>query len=362
MKLSLLSLSLAAALPLGAEVTAVAHPEEKFPTEATVVWSPLFQAAWDRLNEVSGGKPQKIVPPNPLMEKLDRFEWISATVMPATGWGVWAGPTTPEFLEQANREAAALSNGKEPAFRLEDETPGGIAVFGLLERTVEFEKAFFRSTRISLSFGEAPVARNVEFFGVKGDASGDFARQVKVLAYRPSEKCHALELSCKGAMETVLLYRSPAGTAQDFTTACHWLRTWRKRWKPDKAGNLQYDDPALHRLDEVRVPYLKLDLKADFQERLTALRFREGQELPQEIARAEEKVEFELHERGARVRVTVELEAMPFSDVPEPPQSFPRVFAYDAPFFVFLWREGAEWPYFGAWVGDASAMKAWEGG
>jgi hypothetical protein len=57
MKLPLLALSLSATLPLAAEITAVTHPEEKFPARATVVWSPLFQAAWDRLNGESGGKP-----------------------------------------------------------------------------------------------------------------------------------------------------------------------------------------------------------------------------------------------------------------------------------------------------------------
>jgi len=40
------------------------------------------------------------------------------------------------------------------------------------------------------------------------------------------------------------------------------------------------------------------------------------------------------------------------------PRGHPRQFIYDHPFFVFLWRDGAAWPYFGAWIGDASALKA----
>ena len=34
----------------------------------------------------------------------------------------------------------------------------------------------------------------------------------------------------------------------------------------------------------------------------------------------------------------------------------PRRFVFDRPFFIFLWRDKAEWPYFGAWIGDSSAL------
>ncbi len=67
---------------------------------------------------------------------------------------------------------------------------------------------------------------------------------------------------------------------------------------------------------------------------------------------------FELHERGARVRAVAEGGMDPFGG---PPSTYPRDFSFGRPFFVFLWRDKAEWPYFGAWVGDASAMTAWEG-
>ncbi len=360
MKIFLLALplSLATALPLAAEITAVTHPEEKFPAQATVAWSPLFQAAWDRLNEESGGKPVKYEPPHPLMEKLDRFTWKSSAVMPADGWGIWSGPATTETLDRANKGAAAISASKGPVFTLKAPDPAGIAVFGLLERQVEFEKALFASKTRPLRFGEGDAAQEVKFFGVKGEKSEDFT-EIKVLAYRPGEKCHAVALPCKGGTESVILYRPPAGAAQDFATACQWLRTWRKAWKEDQDTGLGYNDPTFHRRDVLKVPYLKLATAVDFKSRLASVRILSKMP-PQKITRAEQKVEFELHERGARVKVVVELEAQPLGAVPEPPAAFPRLFVYDAPFFVFLWKDGAEWPYFGTWVGDASAMEKWE--
>ena len=44
----------------------------------------------------------------------------------------------------------------------------------------------------------------------------------------------------------------------------------------------------------------------------------------------------------------------------DPPPMVPRDFHYNRPFFVFLWREGAEWPYVGAWVGDDAGMESWQ--
>jgi hypothetical protein len=65
---------------------------------------------------------------------------------------------------------------------------------------------------------------------------------------------------------------------------------------------------------------------------------------------------FELFEKGASVRVEASIEEDPFGGY-SGPTTVPRRFIYDRPFFVFLWRDGAEWPYFGVWIGDATALQ-----
>lgn len=349
----------ALALPLSAEVESVAHPTEKFPAGATVVWTPLFQAAWDRLNAYHGGKPVKVEPPNELISRLDAFAWKAGEVMPEDRWKVWAGPATEEFLAEANAGAAEMTGEARGPFRLVNRLPGMVAVFGLLDREVVFEEPFYRSRKVPMTFTTGTgEGKEVKFFGVKGvkgEESGDMGKAVRVLAYRPTEKCHALQILCRDGDDTVVLFRPPE--VQDFATACEWLRTWRKAWKPEPGSSFKHDDRFLHEDDEVRAPYVKLEAVRDFAGELDSLRFYKGQELPRRIARAEQRVEFELHERGARVRAEVSSEDS-FGGLPEV-HHHPRRFAYDAPFFVFLWRDGAEWPYFGAWVGDASAMEEW---
>lgn len=335
------------------EILTLAHPDEPLPEKNTVIWSPLFQATWDKLNSELGGKPDKIEPPNALMEKLDSFRWNAEDIMPNGSWKTWSGPATSDFLKQVNREATAITKEPHGPFKLMAENPGSRAAFGLLDREVEFQKEFIRSRSAALKFrlgeGEVPV----NFFGARYEMIEEIQDTIRILAFRPVDKSHAIQIRCKQADDTVILYL-PA-TPQTFATACSWLRTWREQYKLDSERTGAWNDPLLHYGDDVRIPYVDLESNADLTPKLDSDRIYEN--LPWKINRAEQLTRFKLHEKGARVRAEVSIEAEPFGDEPTPSPVIPRKFIYDRPFFVFLWRDNAEWPYFGAWMGDSSALK-----
>lgn len=334
-----------------ADIVTLAHSGQSFKEGDTVVWSPLFQATWAKLTDVAGGLPVVISPPNKLMDDLDSFRWDPAKVMPEGSWQVWGGPSTNDFLNQVNKEAATITGEPEGPFRLENESPQNFAAFGLLDRTVEFQSAFSRSTKVAMNFrsgsGEAPVS----FFGVRGSLSDHFRDSVRVLAWRPKDGSHAIEVRCKQGNEAVILYRPPV--RQDFITACLWIRTWRSQFKAEVSSYGAWDDNHLHESDEVRIPYVSLASQADLAPLLQGTRAPENRE-PWIVTRAEQVTKFQLHEKGARVRVEVSMGAAPFAS---PPPVVPRKFLYDGPFFVFLWKDGAEWPYFGSWIGNASVLE-----
>ncbi len=334
-----------------AEVITAVDPFDAVPPGKTVVWSPLFQAAWDSMNSELEGKLVKVVPPNKLMARLDAFEWDAESVMPEGKWKVWSGAATEEFLKTVNREAAGMTGGTAGPFKLGDENGDGLAIFGLLDQEVEFVHPFFKSVKTPMEFGKEKA--EVKFFGSTGKLSNDYGRSVQVLAYRPVDGSHALEVSCKGVDEKVIFYRPPA--AQDFATACKWLREWRKtfKWNEELPGT--WNDRLLHRNDEVRVPYVSLDLTEDFSDRLGGGRFYTASVAPWRVTRAEQVTIFGLHEKSAKLRVETSADLEPFGSMSE--DSVPRMFHYDRPFFVFLWRKDAEWPYFGVWIGDASALR-----
>ncbi len=338
-----------------AEVLTVAHPSVEFSSDKTVVWSPLFQATWDAIKEKTGGQPAKIEPPNELMTKLDSFVFDAKSVMPENCWKVWAGPATQDFLTQVNREAAAITKEKDGPFRMEGGPQGSVAAFGLLDREIEYDRALYRSQKKAMNFvtSTGPVA--LQFFGVAGEQSAGFGETIRVLSYEPDKKSHAVELLCEKATESVIFYLPPA--IQNFSTACDTIRAWKRDYKPGHELWGEIGDPGFHKNDSLRVPYVNLDVTAEFPELLTSLRYAKNGVVPWRIYRAEQVTRFDLHEKGAKVRVESSLEAQPFGEPPPPPPTIPRNFIYDRPFFIFLWRDKAEWPYFGAWIGDASALK-----
>lgn len=159
----------------------------------------------------------------------------------------------------------------------------------------------------------------------------------------------------EGGVDTerkVILYRPPEG--QDFATACRWLREWRKSHTRNEALPGNWDDRLLHERDEVRVPYVFLDVRDDLAGELRGGRYYGKPGDPWTVGRAEQRTRFELYEKGARVRVEGSIGLDPFAGKPS---TVPRRFHFDRPFFVFLWREEAEWPYLGAWIGDTSALR-----
>ena len=332
-----------------AEIVAVAHPGEKLPHDKTVIWTPLFQVAWDDLHR-SFGEPVKVEPPNVLMDRLDHFVWKADSVMPRNRWKVWTGEATQELIDKANAEAARMTGEKTGPFKIAPRPASRIAL-GLLDRDLVFRKPLHRSVEVPLEFHLADGTKpKVRFFGARRKASGAFGELVKVLAFQAGT--HALQIAGDGA-ESAVLYLPEKPVS--FIEACDKLREWRSKKLEGAFGSAQ--DPNLHENDDLRIPVLKLDNTMDFVPLLQSFRYFKDGGPPWILSKAEQRLKFELTEKGAKLRVEVEMGMEPFGEPPPPPQMIPRFFHYDRPFFVFLWRDQAEWPYFGAWIGDPSALE-----
>ena len=344
-------------LALAEEPIAIAHPEQALEANRTVVWTPTFQAGWDAMNALLGGAPKESG--SPLGKQLDHFDWKPESVMPDGRWKVWSGELTREFFLKANQEAAAFLREDEGPFReVEGARPGAVGFYSLLDAEVSYRTPFFRSRKQGLDFADgAGKSSPVTFWGVTGSDSGDYRSDVRVLSWRPKSGFFALELLCKEpAHGSVILYRPPE--TQTFSTACRWIRTWRKHWPMLSGGDFGlHSDRSLHDQDKLRVPYLKLSTNSNFEGLLQGDRFYGRPGDPYRVFAARQRVDFTLHESGAEVRAVAEGGMDPFAG---PPPTVPRDFSFDQPFFVFLWREEAEWPYFGAWIGDHSGMLPFE--
>ncbi len=349
--LCMLVTAMTASLRAG-EISAVAHPAEKIEVENTVIWTLLFQAAWDETHR-GMGMPQKIEPPSELMTRLDAFQWNADAVMPKSDWKAWGGPATRELLDRANAEAKQMTGDPVRAFDVELRFRARIGL-ALLNRNLEYPKALHRSLQVPMEFvGSDKKSTKVHFFGTRGELSDGYDETIEVLSY--GEKSHALQLFSKEDDAVVLYLPEEAVT---FEKACEQLRQWRAKKLPGKYGTLEH--ARLHKDDDLRIPYVKFHNKTNFAPLLKSGRFYGGPDDPWTIYHAEQRTDFELTEKGAKARVYAETGLEPFGDLPPLPRTVPRKFYYDKPFFLFLWRDKAEWPYFGAWIGNASAMDAFK--
>lgn len=332
-----------------ADISAVAHLEEKLVAENTVVWSLMFQAAWDETHR-GMGVPQRIDPPNEMMTRLDQFKWNTEAVMPKSDWKVWGGEASKELLDRANAEAKQMTGDPVRAFNV-DIVPGVRIGLALLNRNLEYPKELHRSLQVPMDFvgTEGKVAK-VSFFGTRGALSDEYGEKIQVLAY--GEKSHALQIASKDD-DAVVLYLPDEPVT--FERACAQLREWRLKKLPGKYGTVEH--PYLHKNDDVRIPYVKFHNKTNFAPLLKGGRIYGILGDPWRIYHAEQRVDFELTEKGAKARLYAETGLAPFGEPPPPPPTVPRKFHYDRPFFVFLWRDKAEWPYFGAWMGNSEAME-----
>ena len=338
---------------LALEPTAVLLPSEAVAADRTVIWTPTFQAGWDAMNEQLGGPPRESG--NELAKKLDHFMWEKEAVLPEGRWKVWSGESTTEFFEQVNQEAAEFMFKDEGPFqKVESQSPGGVAFYSLLDAEISFVRPFFRSRKwpMSFRFGEDQT-KVVKYWGVAGEESEDFSGSVRVLSWRPSQEFFAVELLSRSEeMGSVILFVPPE--PMSFETSTEWIRTWRDRW--EKSPGTPYGSPQdrfLHRNDRLRVPYLNFKVSSDFADKFRGNRIYGKKGDSFRVTTPRQRVEFELDERGARVTVAAEGGMDPFAG---PPPTTPTDLSFDRPFFVFLWRADAKWPYFAAWIGDAEGM------
>jgi hypothetical protein len=319
------------------------------PKGTTQVWSPLFQASWDKLNAMQGGELEKVVPPNNLITKLVDFKWKAEEVLPENGHAVYAGLATQEFA----RETAAAIKKK---FDIEIDSsrvpviPHGKAAYGILLRELKFKKKFFRSQKNALEFqARTSDIHAVEFFGTAGSHSDDYGDNVKVLHYAPDASSFILSVATDKEGESLIVYR-PERECK-FRDAMERVKKAMTEPLSGPYGSLK--NGSLHRNDVVKIPYITIDADTDFTEQLRGSLHYAGESLPWRVVQAFQVTKFELFEEGARVRIDTGIGDEPFG-VPSPVT--PRTFVCNRPFYMYLWRAGAAWPYLATWIDGGDCL------
>ncbi|BDS05734.1 hypothetical protein NT6N_07740 [Oceaniferula spumae] len=349
---------LAAALCISsrADTEAVLRTDQLPEAGKTLVWSPLFQASWDVLNSRRQGKLVKVAPANDLMTHLDSFSWKEAEVMPEGGYAVFAGPATAEFANDVRNRVM-----KQFKFAMaESELPNsarGDAAFGVMIRDLNFKQNFYRSRKSPLDFKDnTGKVHKVAFFGTAGNHSSRFGNNVKVLSYEERGKSFILSIATDKDGERLIIYRPDR--ALSFDMAIEHVTEAIKAPLSGPTGSLS--DGQLHQKDTLKIPHLNINSNTDFTDQLQGLRYYSGEPEPWFIAKACQITNFELFEKGAKVRVQTQSQMDPFGGEPPKPKKIiylPRQFICDQAFFVFTWKDKSPLPYFATWVDSGDVME-----
>ena len=180
--------------------------------------------------------------------------------------------------------------------------------------------------------------------------SSRYNKSIRVLRYANKGKEFALSIKSKQKGENVVIYLpEKPGTMRE---AIDYLNNSLKVEPKLAYGAL--DDPYLHEDDTVKIPYLKLESKANFMDQLRGFRLYNDDEIPWVISAAYQEVSFEMNEKGAKVKVGTSLGEEPFGSKPV---IVPRYFICDQPFFVFLWKDSADLPYLGLWIDGGEVLE-----
>lgn len=322
----------------------------------TLVWSPLFQASWDKMNSLHEGKPEKVEPPNPLITSLNQFQWNMDEVMPKDGYAVFAGPSTSEFAK-ATADQIKQQFGIDMTPSRLPTNPRGHAIYGVLLRNLNFQKPFFRSRKKPLEFKDShDDSHHVSFFGTVGSHSDNFGKHVKVLSYKNQGKSFTLSIATDHKDEKLIIYRPEQ--ALSFQTAIDRVHTAIQAPLTGPYGSV--NDGNLHNKDTVKIPYLTLKSDTDFTTQLQGNRYYTDNPMPWTISMAYQITHFELFEKGARIRVETAIGDAPFGGPPPPRKVLyyvPRHFICDRPFFVFAWKDKSPIPYFAAWIDGKGALQ-----
>lgn len=316
------------------------------PQGETLVWSPLFQASWDKLEEKHTGKLIKVDPPNPLITQLSQFKWQQQQVMPLGGYAIYAGLDTPLFARQTAADVKRRFNFEMDTSQL-PQTGQGYAYYGVLVRDLTFKKQFYRSKKKPLSFKNSKnQTYQVRFFGTAKLNSGGYGKNVRILRNTPDKNTFILTINTDKAKEQIIIYCPEK--APSFHTAIQHVLDAKNNPADGKYGTPQF--PYLVDHDVIKIPYIKINAHTDLTNQLKGKRYYEGETLPWSVTRAYQITRFDLFEKGARIRLQTGMDDA-FGGSPDP-----RQFVCDKPFFVFAWRDDAKLPYFAAWIDSLDVL------
>ena len=303
---------------------------------SNTAWCGTFNLIWNDLkNDLA--KQDIIFSPQPKMvDNLNKGTFNTSYLSEDSYYKVYGTPT-PELkkqIEKAIKEKFNETSSILDDFNWENGQDGDHFLYVMLKKQFEFPKVFTK-----LENGDFGKYKNVKYFGIDSSTDEAVRDQVEVLYYNSSSD-FAIKLKTKQNDEVII---SRGNTENNFGDIFKGITEKSSKYDGSKSFN---------ETDKLKIPKISFNLKQEITEvENKVFTYSNGEE--HYIETALQTIEFELDEKGGRIKSEAGIMDKLIAEMPEEP----RDFMVDDTFTIFLKEEGRDLPYFAAQISDISQVQ-----
>ncbi len=303
---------------------------------SNTAWCGTFNLIWNDLkNDLA--KQDIIFSPQPKMvDNLNKGTFNTSYLSEDSYYKVYGTPT-PELkkqIEKAIKEKFNETSSILDDFNWENGQDGDHFLYVMLKKQFEFPKVFTK-----LENGDFGKYKNVKYFGINSSTDKAVRNQVEVLYYNSSSD-FAIKLKTKQNDEVII---SRGNTENNFGDIFKSITEKSSKYDGSKSFN---------ETDKLKIPKISFNLKQEITEvENKVFTYSNGEE--HYIETALQTIEFELDEKGGRIKSEAGMMDKLNLAMPEEPRNF----FVDDTFTIFLKEEGRDLPYFAAQISDISQVQ-----
>ena len=304
--------------------------------KSNTAWCGTFNLIWNDLKNDLAKKDIVFNPQPTAVDNLNKGTFNTSYLSEDSYYKVYGTPT-PELkkqIEKAIKEKFNETSSILDDFNWDGATEKDYFLYTMLKKEFEFPKVF-----TNLDNGNFGKYKNVKYFGIDSNTKKDVREQVEVLYYNSSSD-FAVKLNTKQNDEVII---SRGNTENNFGDIFKSITEKSSKYDGSKSFN---------ETDKLKIPKISFNLKQEITEvENKPYTFSNGDIYY--IEKALQTIEFDLDEKGGRIKSEAGMKNKLAEIIPEEP----RDFLVDDTFTIFLKEEGRDLPYFAAQISDISQVQ-----
>lgn len=304
--------------------------------EPNTAWCGTFNLIWNDLKNDLAKKDIIFNPQLTVVDNLNKGTFNTSYLSEDSYYKVYGTPTLElkKQIEKAIKEKFNETSSILDDFNWEGGQDGDYFLYVMLKKQFEFPKVF-----TTLENGQFGNYKNVKYFGIDSTTDKAVRDQVEVLYY-DSTSDFAVKLKTKQNDEVII---SRGNTENNFGEIYKGIVEKSNKYEGSRTFN---------ELDKLKIPKISFNLKEEIKEvENKTFTYSNGEE--HYIETALQTIEFELDEKGGRIKSEAGMMDKLNSAMPEEPRNF----YVDDTFTIFLKEEGKDLPYFAAQISDISQVQ-----